>query len=237
MRSLIPIVLAGTALAAGPALAGSPPAVFAATAPLQVAHEDTAHDHDDEPLTAEEIRERRRELRRQERELRKEEREERREQARKSRRGRAWIGVGAGVGYASVDVPCQQNFFGSDCREEGITGTYSANITLSGPQTALRLRGVRDADKGDNARTPYETAALIGSRFGYSNWYGFAGYGRVRHPHDRYTEGNAEGFAWEIVFAPSSTGATGLELSFQGNNGHDLDYVAFNLGMRFGALR
>ena len=238
MRSLIPILIAGAALAAaGPARAGGTGGAFAPAEPLHVAHDDRdAHDHDD-TLTREELRERKRELRAQERELREREREERGRKARASLRPRFWVGVGGGAGYASVDVPCESTFFGDDCTEEGSVHTYSANVTLSGPHTALRLRGIRDSDKGDDARTPYEMAAMLGSRFGYSNWYGFLGYGRTLHADDRYLEGDAEGMAWEIVFAPSSQGATGLELGFQGNSGHDVDFVRFNLGLRFGALR
>lgn len=231
MRSLIPIFIAAAALsAAGPARAGEAAGAFGPDEALQLAHDDRdTHDHDDTP-TREELRERKRELRAQER-------EERVRKARTSLRPRFWVGVGGGAGYASVDVPCETTFFGDDCTEEGSVHTYSANVTLSGPHTALRLRGIRDSDKGDDARTPYETAAMLGSRFGYSNWYGFLGYGRTLHADDRYTEGDAEGLAWEIVFAPSSQGATGLELSFQGNSGHDVDFVVFNLGLRFGLLR
>lgn len=248
MRSLIPAFIASSVLVTGaPALAAADSGAFAAAAPLELAHDtrhdahDHDHDHDHgpaaEPLTREELRERKRELRRQERGLREQEQEARVRKARKAQRPRAWIGLGAGVGYGSVDVACEPDFFRADCTAEGVISTYSANITLSGPNTALRLRGIRDADKGGDARTPYETAAMLGSRFGYSNWYGFLGYGRVSHADDRYTRGDAEGLAWEIVFAPSSIGASGFELSFQGNNGHDVDYVAFNLGMRLGALR
>lgn len=238
MRSMIPLFLAGAALAGSPAWAGSPGA-FAAGEPVLVAHDDHDHEHDDDgrPLTREELRERKRELREQERELRRHERDEHHARAYRSLRPRVWLGIGTGAGYAAVDVPCTSTFFGDDCTEEGILHSYSANLTLSGPHTALRLRGIRDSDKGDDARTGYETAAMLGTRFGPSNWYGFAGYGRVLHPDDRYTGGDAEGFAWEIVFAPSSRGATGFELSFQGNSGHDVDFVLFNLGLRFGSMR
>ena len=207
-----------------------------------------AADDPDKDVTREEVEAKKREVREMERELRRQEQERERESRRDSddreerrtarrRETRMWIGVGAGVGYGAVDVPCQPTTFGSDCREEGILNTYSANLTLAGRDGAIRLRGIRDADKGDDARTPYETAALIGTRFGRSDWYGLAGYGRIRHVDDRYLEDRASGFAWEILFAPSSEGHTGLELSFLGNTGEDVDFVAFNLGMRLGALR
>lgn len=207
---------------------------------------------DDEAVTREEVEQKKREVREMERELRRQEREaeearrrpaddyeEDRAESRRARRAgvRAWAGVGAGVGYGAVDVTCNPGSSGDDCREEGILNTYTGNVTVAGPAGALRLRGIRQADKGDDSRTPYETAALIGTRFGRSDWYGLAGYGRVRHPDDDFTEERAGGFAWEILFAPSSSGLTGLELSFQGNTGEDVDFVGFSIGLRLGALR
>lgn len=192
------------------------------TAPL-AAHEEEGHDEESRPVPAHEHRR---------------ERAERRH--RRARQplphGRAWIGVGAGVGFATVDVPCSPGSFDNDCSESGDLRTYSANLTASGRNAAVRVRAVRDQDKGNDRRTPYETAALIGSRFGRSNWYGLVGAGRIRHADDRFS-GDANGFAWEILFAPSSDGGAGLELSFHGNTGRDVDYTAFNLGMRFGAVR
>jgi hypothetical protein len=205
---------------------------------------------DDAAVTREEVERKKREVREMERELRRQEREAeeaRRRPAdeyaddraeRRRRLGvRAWAGIGAGVGWGAVDVTCQPGGFGDDCREEGVLHTYTGNVTVAGPAGALRLRGIRQADKGNDSRTPYETAALIGTRFGRSDWYGLAGYGRVRHPDDDFTGDKASGFAWEILFAPSSAGLTGLELSFQGNSGRDVDFVAFNIGLRIGALR
>lgn len=201
--------------------------------------DDEDRDDEDRPLTQEEIRERRRQLREEDRELRKEEREakqeERAREAKRRTQPRAWIGLGAGTGWGSAEVLCTTGSY-ADCNEEGLVSTYSANVTLAGPRTSLRLRGIRDQDKGDEARTPYETAAMIGNRFGSSNWYGFVGYGRIRHVDDRFP-GKAGGFAWEVVFAPSTEAASGFEMSFQGNTGHEVDFVAFNLGLRLGLLR
>lgn len=239
MRSLTLLFICCISLITGtPVLAGNDDSVFVGGTGVQVAHEqkrgrDDDHDHDnDDQLTREELRERKRELREQERELR----ERERRKARKPLAPRVWAGIGAGVAYGSVDVPCSPNPVGSDCTEEGDLRTYSANVTFSGRNTALRIRGIRDQDKGGDARTPYEVAALIGSRFGRSNWYGLVGAGEIRHPDDKLKD-DAHGFAWEILFAPSSEGPTGLELSFQGNSGKDVDFVGFTLGFRIGALR
>lgn len=221
-------------------------------APPVGAHESGQHEHDDaaaheDEVTREEVQRKKREVREMERELRRQEQERERARddddrhaprhARREAPVRMWLGVGAGVGWGAVDVPCQTNSFGSDCREEGTLNTYSANATVAGRNGAIRLRGLRQTDKGDDSRTPYETAALLGSRFGRSSWYGFAGYGRIMHADDDFEEEDASGFAWEILFAPPSDGPTGFELSFQGNSGEDVDFVAFNIGMRLGALR
>ncbi len=150
--------------------------------------------------------------------------------------GRAWLGIGMGIATGSVKIPCSGGVSG-ECEEGGDPfRTYSANLTLAGP-AALRIRGVRAKDDESNGRTPYEVAGLVGLRFGRSNWYGLIGAGRIRHPDDEFVGGEAEGFAWEIMFAPSSSSGAGFELSFQGNNGDEVEYTAFNLGMRFGALR
>ena len=157
--------------------------------------------------------------------------------AHRTPRVRAWVGIGAGVGAASIAVPCDSNPNGpKDCNQSGDTGTYTANFTIAGPYTALRVRGIREQDKGDDDRTPYEEALLVGSRFGTSNWYGLVGAGRVLHADDKHPNSTG-GFAWEILFAPSSMSALGMELSFQGELGNDVDFVALNLGMRLGALR
>lgn len=199
---------------------------------------------DDDRLTREEVEERKREVREMERELREQERDEdrvheRRAARRQHHRGRAWIGVGAGVGYGSVETVCSPpSSSNRECTEGGILDTFTGNVTLAGANgAALRLRGIREGDKENDGRTPYETAALIGSRFGRSNWYGLVGYGRVHHPDDEAVKDESGGFAWEILFAPSHTGPVGLELGFQGHNGRQADFVAFNIGMRFGVLR
>ena len=151
--------------------------------------------------------------------------------------GRAWIGVGGGITWGSVDEPCAPASTSDDCEESGGFGSYSANVTVSGRRgAALRVRGLRASGSENGARTPYETAALVGSRFGRSNWYGLVGAGRILHPDDGFV-GDAHGFAWEILFAPASRGPVGFELSFLGNAGEDVDFIGFNTGLRFGSMR
>ena len=231
MRTSALVFIGAIGLFAGsPAVAGGDGSVFVDGAPILVAHETSKrHEHDrddrddrDDRLTREEIREEERELRERKRELREEERELRRREARRPLAPRIWVGVGTGIGFASFDIPDSACSFNSDCTHEESWRTYNANVTFSGPRTALRFRGIRDADKGSDQRTPYEQAVLIGSRFGRSNWYGMVGAGRIRHADDKLVK-DVNGFAWEILFAPSSEGGTGLELSFQGNTGSDVD--------------
>lgn len=256
MRSLILMFVASGigVLASAPALAQD--SAFAKGTALQLAgpyesqqqpsdddedtqdrdREDRDRDRErDRPMTREEIRERKRVLREQERELEERERGAREERLHHVMYPRAWIGAGAGIGWATVDVPC--SFGGGECTKGGTLGTYNANVTITGPHSILRVRGVREQDKGDNQRTPFEEAALVGTRFGHGDWYGLLGYGRILHPHDDYTKGDAHGLAWEIIFAPSSYGPLGMELSFQGNQGADVSYFTFNIGARFGMLR
>jgi hypothetical protein len=236
------LLAAMSALAAiVPPAAAADGGVFADTRPLVLAHEerrDHDHDEEDERMTREEIRERKRELRQRERELREQERQEQLErERRRPMLPRFWVGAGAGGGWATVDVPCPGGSTSDyDCTEEGQLATYSANVTLAGPYTAVRVRGVRQQDKGRDSRTPYEEAVMVGSRFGRSNWYGFVGAGRIQHADDEF-EGDTHGFAWEIVFAPESHTALGFELSFQGEAGEDVDFFAANIGARFGLLR
>lgn len=196
---------------------------------------------DDPAVTQEEVERKRDEVRELERKLREQERAEDAAYQRRARQrdpGNLWIGVGTGVGYGSAEVTCSGSGLGAECTEEGIVNTYVANLTLASPRgLTARVRGIRDTDKGDDVHTPYELAALVGTRFGRSSWYGMAGYGRVYHPDDRFPKDHSGGLAWEILFAPATEGPVGLELGFQGNNGHYVDYVAFNIGMRFGALR
>ena len=152
-----------------------------------------------------------------------------------SLRPRFWIGAGAGAGVSTITVRCSSTSTTYDCDQSGDIATYSANVTITGPYSAMRLRGVRAQDKGNDKYVPYEEAVLVGSRFGHSNWYGLAGVGRLQHIDDKHPD-DTHGFAWEILFAPSTPSAIGMEISFQGELGNDVDYVGVNLGMRFGAL-
>jgi hypothetical protein len=208
---------------------------------LGVASPAMAQSADDPAVTEEEVERKREEVREMERKLREQERAEDAAYERRKRRredARLWFGVGTGIGYGSVEVTCSGSGFGAECTEEGLVNTFVGNVTASSARgLTARLRGLRDTDKGGDARTPYELAALLGTRFGRSSWYGMAGYGRVYHADDDFTRNHSGGIAWEIFFAPETEGPVGLELGFQGNNGHYVDYVAFNVGMRFGALR
>jgi hypothetical protein len=226
-------------------------AAFSLAQPIEVAQYESREEGEDEEerirREERELRERKRALKERQREEReaREERDDRRD--RHSRRDRqerwadelsprAWIGVGAGIGAASVDVPCSATSTETRCTEGGVVGTYYGTVTLTGPYSAIRARGIRAQDRGNDAHTPYEEAVMIGSRFGHSNWYGMAGIGRILHADDDNPD-TTNGFAWEIVFAPSSSAVTGIEVAFQGNLGPDVDYFGVNVGMRLGLLQ
>ncbi|MGH8443078.1 MAG: hypothetical protein ACRETF_09280 [Nevskiaceae bacterium] len=212
-------------------------------------------------VTREEVERKKRELREMERELREQERareverklQERRERSeaaqddeyerRESRRRasgmRIWGGLGTGISYAWAETVCSPSF-GAECSEQGLLNTYMANFTVSANNgMTVRLRGVRATDPGSDQHVPYETAALIGSRFGRSNWYGLFGAGVLHNVDDEFVKGDESttGLAWEVIFAPSTDSPMGLELGFQGNAGNYADFIAFNFGVRFGALR
>jgi hypothetical protein len=58
-----------------------------------------------------------------------------------------------------------------------------------------------------------------------------AGYGRIFHPDDRFEEPHRRRRLESCSRRPLT-----VPVGFQGNNGHYVDYVAFTIGMRFGAL-
>ncbi len=166
--------------------------------------------------------------------------DDRRRRERRDGEMRIWAGLGTGFGYGWIDTRCGSSGFGAECSEQGLLNTYSANFTVAADNgMALRLRGVRASESGNDEHTPYETAAMIGARFGRSSWYGLFGAGVLHDVDDDFVKGDdsVTGLAWEVIFAPSADGPMGLELGFQGNSGEHADFVAFNIGVRFGALR
>ena len=220
---------------------------------------------DDEPeVTREDVERKKEEVREMERKLREQENEEearriqeelrRRREARddddyddrrrhRDRQGnmQVWVGVGTGLAYGWVDTVCGSPGFGAECSEQGLINTYIGNFTLAAANgMTLRLRGVRASDPGSDEHVPYETAAMIGARFGRSSWYGLFGAGVLHNLDDEFVKGSnatVTGLAWEVMFAPSTYGPMGLELGFQGNSSDHASFIAFNVGVRFGALR
>jgi hypothetical protein len=195
-------------------------------APCTAAHEP----HDERPVTREEVREKKEALR----ELTREYREQERRRRQAARRPRAWVGAQAGLAHGSIDTCAGTSAWG--CNDSARFGTYSANVTLTGPGGGLRFRATRGANKGDLRRMPYEQAVLPVFRFGQSDWYGGFGWGRIVHPHDDY-EGDLDCIAYDFFWAPGSRGAGGFELSFHGLGAEDGGYGSVNLGLRFGKLR
>jgi hypothetical protein len=203
--------------------------LFLAAAPAAPAHERPGDP--DGRVTREEIRQRKAEIREMEEELRLRERRQRRQ----ARRPRAWLGGSWGVGAGSLDT-CPDTSASSACSRDGAFGLWGGNVTVTGETQVLRLRGARPVNRGGNSRTPYEQAALLGSRLGHGDWYLALGYGRILHPDDAY-DGDLKGLAYDVFYAPSSRSGSGLELSFRGLVAEDGAYGSVNLGLRFGRLR
>lgn len=145
--------------------------------------------------------------------------------------GMSWVGVDTGIMLGTVEIDCPATSSDSDCSEGGIFQTLGINFTAA-DEGAFRLRGVVSLERTD--RRPFEVAALVGARMG-RNWYALLGPG-VIHNVDNDYDGNAIGLAWEILLAPRRPTSAGLDLSFQGNVGPDVQFFNFSIGMRFGDL-
>jgi hypothetical protein len=139
----------------------------------------------------------------------------------------AWFGLNIGLVSGDIDIPCA-----SRCSEGGVFTSFGANLTFAGP-VALRLRAVHANE--DTSHPPLETAALVGPRFG-QDFYLLVGASTVHNPDDDYP-GNADGIAWELLYAPRSLSDTGLEITLHGANGDDLSYSGISIGFRFGKVR
>ena len=157
------------------------------------------------------------------------------EPPREGQPAQAWIGIGTGFATGSVDTECSASSNNKDCSESGFFQTYGANLTLAARRTALRFRWVQSEERHASPK-PYELALLAGTQLGRSPWYMFLGTSRVLHPDDNHPN-EARAFAYEVVLAPHSDGASGFELSFQGGYGNEIQYFALSLGLRFGALQ
>jgi hypothetical protein len=139
----------------------------------------------------------------------------------------AWFGLNIGLVSGDVEIPCATR-----CSEGGVFTSFGANLTFAGP-VAVRLRAVHANE--DTEHRPLETAALIGPRLG-KDFYLLVGASTVHNPDDDYP-GNADGIAWELVYAPLSLSDTGLEITLHGATGDDLSYSGISAGFRFGKVR
>lgn len=146
-----------------------------------------------------------------------------------------WLGLGTGLTRDWIETPCVSSGAGTEC---SALNTYTANFTVvADTGMALRLRGVRASDSSDDPYAPYETAAMIGTRIGRSGWHALVGPGVLHNVDNAFVQGDVTGLAWEVMFAPRTHGPIGLELGILGNAAEHADFVAFNIGLRFGALR
>ena len=142
----------------------------------------------------------------------------------------AWFGLNIGLVSGDIDLPCASP--GDGCSEGGVFTSFGANVTFAGP-VAVRLRAVHANEDTDHR--PVEAAALIGPRLG-KDFYLLVGASTVYNPDDDYP-GNADGVAWELVYAPLSLSGTGFEITLHGAEGDDLSYSGISAGFRFGKVR
>ena len=141
---------------------------------------------------------------------------------------RAWVGLGVGLVWGDVEVPCD-GLGAGDCSEGGVFTSFNLNVTVAGP-FAARLRAVHANE--DTSKPPLEVAALVGPRVG-DVFYVMVGASNVSHPDDDYS-GDAKGVAWELLFAPAGSS---VEFSLHGASGGDLDYSGLSLAVRLGNRR
>jgi len=144
---------------------------------------------------------------------------------------RTWFGLNFGLVSGSIDLPCASPG-DSDCSEDGTFTSFGANVTVAGP-VAARLRAVHGNE--DTDKRPLETAILVGPRIA-QDFYVMIGASTVHNADDEYP-GDADGIAWELVYAPTSLAGAGMEVSLHGATGDDLTYGGISFGMRFGKLR
>lgn len=144
---------------------------------------------------------------------------------------RAWFGLNFGLVSGDVDIPCATPG-DRDCSEGGVFTSFGANLTIAGP-VAARLRAVHANE--DTEQKPVETAILVGPRLG-QDFYALIGASTVHNPDDDL-RGNADGVAWELLYAPGSLSDAGVEVSLHGAAGSDLRYGGISIGFRFGKLR
>lgn len=142
---------------------------------------------------------------------------------------RGWFGLNAGLVAGDVKVPCGDPS-ASDCSEGGWFSSFGLNLTFAGPM-AVRLRAVRANE--DTEDPPLELAALVGPHVG-NDFYLMLGASNVSHPDDDFEGGDADGVAWELLFAPRTLSGAGVEISLHGAQGSDLDYQGVSIGFRFG---
>lgn len=144
---------------------------------------------------------------------------------------KTWLGLNVGLLAGSVDIPCGAGSSSGDCDEAGVFASYGLNFTVAG-EVALRLRAVRAEE--NTARKPTEIAALVGPQIN-EGVYVLLGFGKIRNPDDEY-DGDSNGLAWELLFAPPSSSGVSFEASVHGNHFGDAEYGGLSIGFRFGKL-
>lgn len=155
----------------------------------------------------------------------------------------AWLGFGTAIGTATVKHPNALGAFESHDKESGLLTAYTVNLTAVGA-LAFKLRytsaNIFEAASGDD--DPAEFGAMIGLPFTDNPRRGpvlYAGFGRVFHADDSLQQ-PINGLAAEFSFFRWGGESLGGEMGIQGfyadKGDEEVEYIAFNVGLRFGGL-
>lgn len=155
-----------------------------------------------------------------------------------------WIGIGSALGTAQVKHPVGFGPTRSTDSENGFISALTVNLSVVGDLAfKLRYTGAQVLFEGDSDDSPSEFGAMIGLPFNASNPRRgpvlYAGFGRVFHADDSLDQ-PINGLAAEFSFLRWGGQGVGGEMGIQGfyvdKGDVEVEYIAFNIGLRFGSL-
>lgn len=156
----------------------------------------------------------------------------------------SWLGIGYALGTAHVKHPTGVGINRSVDSESGFISALTVNLSVVGDLAfKLRYTGAQVLFEGEADDSPSEFGAMIGLPFNAKNPRRgpvlYAGFGRVFHADDSLDQ-PINGLAAEFSFLRWGGSGVGGEMGIQGfyvdKGDEEVDYIAFNIGMRFGNL-